>query len=194
MARRNRRRLNGVLGLAMLLAGCRTAQKEATEAAVKAAETALSTVEGEGAKYTPEQLVAARRMLLSAREAIARGDYVTAVEGAKDVAERVRGIAVAAPAKKQEWTRAWADLQESIPESLEAIQGRLELFARTGRVPVGMDTEIVSGAQERYAKLNQQWVNAVTEAHKGNLGQALKMTEGLPERLAELKDLLGAKP
>ncbi|HEX8872843.1 MAG TPA: hypothetical protein VF758_08760, partial [Candidatus Acidoferrum sp.] len=75
MSRKTSGLLCGVLGMALWIAGCGAAQKEATEAAINAAQTAVNTAQGEAAKYVPDQLQAAQGAIQSAKDALAKGDY-----------------------------------------------------------------------------------------------------------------------
>lgn len=184
--------LSGALAAALLAGGCGSAQKEATEAAINAAQTAINTIQGEAAKYVPEQLAATNNALQSARNALAKSDYGGALAGAREAANRARELAAATAAKKEEWRKTWASLDEAIPKSLEAAKVKLDAYSR--RRPAAMDPAQLDTAEAQYEQLKQKWADAKAEAAQGNLGEAIQKASGLPDQLTQLKEMLGIKP
>jgi hypothetical protein len=183
----------GVLGVALLMAGCGTAQKEATDAAVNAAQTALNSVQGEAAKYVPEQLQAANSALQSAKDALAKGDYTAALAATKDAAGKAKELAAAASAKKAQWTQAWASMNESMPKSMDAMKAKLDAYSKGAHMPAGMDKDTLAEAKTRFEQLKQGWADASAAATQGNLGDAIKKASGLKDLLTHLKEMLGIK-
>jgi hypothetical protein len=183
----------GVLGLALLAAGCGNAQKEATNAAVNAAQTALDAAQVEAAKYVPDQLQAAKTALQSAKDTLAKGDYQAALTAAEDAASKAKELAAAAKAKKEEWTKTWADLNESMPKSMNQVKSKLDAYAHGAHMPKGMDKEKLADAKAQYEQLKQSWADASAAATQGNLGDALKKASGMKVALAKLMEMLGIK-
>jgi hypothetical protein len=185
--------LCGVLGLGLLAAGCGNAQKDATNAAVEAAQSALNAAQTEAAKYVPDQLHAAQATLQSAKDALAKGDYQGALSAAKDAAGKARDLATAAAAKKDEWTKTWAELNQSLPKSMNLVKNKLEAYAHGARMPTGMDKEKLAEARAQYEQLKQTWADASAAATQGNLGDALKKASAIKEPLAKLMEVLAIK-
>ena len=179
------------LGVALLVAGCGNTRRDATEAAINAAQIAVGTVAGEAEKYVPDQLAAANNALQSAKDALAKSDYNGALASARDAANKARELAATAAAKKQEWTQTWASLNESVPKSLDAVKIRLDAYSR--RLPATMDPEQLEAAKNQYEQFKQTWSEASAAAAKGNLGGAIKKSSGLKDALAQLEELLGFK-
>ena len=73
--------LCALLGIALWVAGCGNAQKEATDAAINAAQAAINAVQGEAEKYVPDQLQAAQAALQTAKDELAKGEYQAALTG-----------------------------------------------------------------------------------------------------------------
>lgn len=182
----------GVLGVALLMAGCGAAQKEATHAAVSAAQTALNSVQGEAAKYLPDQLQAANRALQSAKDALAKNDYTAARAATKDAVGKAKELAAAAAAKKAEWTEVWASRNESMPKSMDAVKAKLDAYSK-GHMPAGMDKDKLAEAKTQNEQLKQGWADASAAATQGNLGDAIKKASGLKDLLTQLKEMLGVK-
>jgi hypothetical protein len=183
--------LCGVLGAALLALGCGNAQKEATDAAINAAQTAIGSVQDEAAKYVPDQLAAANNALQSAKDALAKSDYTAALAAAKDATSKAKELATTAAAKKEEWTKTWASLNQSMPKSMDAVKAKLDAYAR--HLPAGLDQDKLAEAKTQYEQLQQTWAEAAAAAAQGNLGDAIKKASGLKEVLMQLMTMLGIK-
>ena len=182
-----------VLGIALMVTGCGNAQKEATEAAINAAQMAINAVQAEAAKYVPDQQQAAQGVLQSAKDALAKGDYQKALAAAQDAASKAKELAAAAAAKKEEWTKEWAELNETLPKSMDAVKRKLEAYARGAHMPEGLEKDKLAEAKTEYEQLKQVWADASAAAAQGNLGDALKKASGVKEVLAKLMEKLGMK-
>jgi hypothetical protein len=186
--------LHGVLAMGLLMAGCGDRQKDATEEAINAAQSAINAVRAEAEKYVPEQLDAAQKTLQSAKDALVKGDYQSALSGAKEAAKRARDMAVSAAGTREEWKKNWNELNESIPKSMEQVKNRLEAYSRGARLPSGMDKDMLEQAKVQYAQLREKWTEATAAARQDNFRDAIEKSTGLKEALAQLKELLGFKP
>jgi hypothetical protein len=184
----------GLLAIALLAAGCGTAQKDATQAAINAAQSALNAVRAEAAKYLPNQLQAAQATLQNAKDALAKGDYPAALSAAKDAANKARDLAAAAAGKRDEWTKQWADLSASMPKSLDEVKNRLNAYSHGARMPAGMDKDKLAYAKAQYDQLKQRWSDAISAASQGKMGDAINKASNAKELLAKLKEMLGIKP
>ena len=141
--------LCSVLGLALLLAACGGAQKEATEAAINAAQTAINVLQSEAARSVPDQLTAANSAIQSAKDALAKGDYAGALRAARDAANKAKEMATAVAAKRQEWTEAWNSFNESMPTSMDVVKAKIDAYSHGARMPVGMDKDKLAEAKTR---------------------------------------------
>src|SRR5262249_55307198 len=142
-----------LLWLALILAACGGAQKEATEAALNAAQTALDTVQAEAAKYAPEELHAAQAALQNAREALAKGNYDVALDATKDAARKTRELAASAAAKKQELTKTWTSLSQSARKGMDEVKRRLDAYSHGAKLPPGLDKLQLDDAKAQYQQL-----------------------------------------
>jgi hypothetical protein len=173
----------GVLGLAMSLLACGGAEKEATEGAISAAQTAINAASSEAAKYVPDQLKSAQDTLQGAKDAWTKGDYSAALSGAKEATKKASDLVTAAAAKKQEWMKDWTSLAEA----------RLDAYSHGASMPEGMDKSVLATAKDQYALLKQAWTDATVAARQGNLGDAKQKASGIKDMLAKLREMLGIK-
>ena len=182
-----------VLGAAMLLAACGGAEKEATEGAINAAQTAINAASSEAAKYVPDQLKSAQDTLQSAKNALTKGDYSSALSGAKDATKMASDLVGAAAAKKQELLKDWTSMAESMPKSMDQIKARIDAYSHGARMPEGMDKSVLATAKDQYDLLKQTWADASAAAQKGNLGDAMQKSSGIKDMLEKLREMLGIK-
>ena len=182
-----------LLWLALILAACGGAQKEATEAALNAAQTALDTAQGEAAKYAPDELHAAQAAMQRARDALAKGNYDAALDAAKDAANKTRELTASAAAKKQELTKTWASLNQGASKAMDEVKRRLDAYSHGAKLPPGLDKSQLDDAKAQYEQLKQQWSDAAAAAQKGNLPDAVAKASIWKEALAKLMELLGIK-
>jgi len=181
-----------VLGL-ILFVGCGNAQRDATGAAINAAQQAVDSVQVEAAKYVPEELGKAKQALQSARDSLAKSDYQAALASARDAANRARDLAVSSAAKKKEWSDAWNGLNESLPKSMTLVRAKLEAYSRGARLPEGMDKDGLEQAKAQFEKVKQQWAETTSSATRGLLGDAVTKASELKLELADLMAKLGIK-
>ena len=193
MLRKSGWMLCALLGMALWVAGCGNAQKEATDAAINAAQAAVNAVQGEAEKYVPDQLQAAQAALQTAKDELAKGEYQAALKAAQEAANKAKELAAAAAAKKDEWTKEWADLNVSVPKSMEQVKTKLNAYAHGAHMPAGLDKEKLAEAKTQFEQLKQDWANASAAAAQGNLGDALKKASAVKDVLAKLMEILGIK-
>lgn len=185
--------LCALLGMALLTGGCGNAEKEATEAAIGAAQAAINAGENEAQKYVPDQLQAAQTALQSAKDAFVKGDYQSALKGAQDATNKAKELVTAAAAKKEEWTKDWTELSASIPKTLDKVKYKLDAYSRGAHMPEGLDETKLAEAKAQYEQLKQSWAEAAGAAGQGNLGDAMQKASGIKEPLAKLVEMLGVK-
>ncbi len=182
-----------LLGAAFVLAGCGNAQKEATAAAINAAQSAITAAQAEAAKYAPAQLQAAQATLQSAKDALAKGDYPAALSAAQDAANKAKDLATAAAAKKDEWTKTWTEMSASMPKTLDEIKAKLNAYSHGAHMPAGMDKSKLNDAKAQFEQLKQAWSDASASVTQGDLKNAMDKVPGINEMVAKLKEMLGIK-
>jgi ATP-dependent Clp protease ATP-binding subunit ClpA len=193
MRRRTGWFLSLLLGTVFMAAACSDSQKEATRAAINAAESAIDAAQQEAAKYAPAQLQAARATLQSAKDALAKSDYPAALAAAQDAANKAKDLAIAATSKKDQWSKQWAELSASVPKSLDQIKAKLNAYSHGAQLPPGLDQDQIEQAKKDYEQLKKAWADATASATSGNLRDAMDKVPSIQEMIAKLKELLGIK-
>jgi hypothetical protein len=184
---------SGLLGVLLLLAGCGTAQHDATESAVNAAQKAVSAAQDAADKFAPDQFKSAQDALQSAKNELAKSNYQGALTNAKEAVEKARQSISIAATRKEEWSQDWKNLSASAPRTLNEAKARLDLYTKKGKLPPGISSDQMAEAQTQYDKLKEGWSDAVAAYQKGDLANAMKKAGWMQEGLQRLRSLLGIK-
>jgi hypothetical protein len=189
-----KRRLFAILGLALCftLVACSTAKAPAA-AAIKAAEESLTAVRPEAAKVIPDELKAVEDALAAAKDNFQKGEYQQALTGAQDVAAKVKDLASAAAAKKDELTKSWQDLSGGLPGMVDVISKRVEILSKSKKLPAGLDKEKFESAKATLATVTQTWSEASDAFKAGNLADAVGKAKLVKEKAVEIMHTLGMK-
>lgn len=170
------------LGLA---AACET-QKVPAETAMKAAETAWATVSAEAAKYVPDQAKGIEDAMKSAKDALAKGDYAAVIKDAGALPAKIADVQKAVTAKKEEWTKAWSEMDTTLPATVAAIQSQVETLVKAKKLPAGVDKAAVDGAQAALATAQQTWSDAKAAFDKGDFQDALAKAAAVKDEAAKI--------
>ena len=175
------------------LAAC-NADKGPADAAIKAADQAITAAAPEAEKFIPEQLTAAKDALKAAQDQFAKGDFKAALASAAELGPKAQELATAAAAKKDELTKTWTDLSNSLPQMVASIQAKVEELGKARKLPKGMDKAALTQAQEGLAGLKTSWEEASAAFTGGNLVDAMAKAGGLKEKATEIMGALGIAP
>jgi hypothetical protein len=180
------------LALCFTLVACSTAKAPA-EAAIKAAEDALAAVRPEAAKVVPDELKAVEDALAAAKDSFQKGEYQQALTGAQDVAAKVKDLASAAAAKKDELTASWQGLSGGLPGMMNVISKRVEILSKSKKLPAGLDKEKFESAKATLATVKETWTEASDAFKTGNLADAVGKATSVKEKAVEIMNTLGMK-
>src|ERR1700679_3382003 len=142
---KSNRRITGFLTLcsiAILFVACAN-QMEPAKNALDNINTTLNSVSADAQKYVPDQFADAQTKVAALTASFEKKDYAAVVAGAPAVLAEVDGLTGAAAAKKDEILKAlgneWRSLAASIPQSVTAVQTRIDDLSKTKHVPKGID-------------------------------------------------------
>ncbi len=179
--------------LAASLFAC-SSDKAPADAAIKAAEQAITAVADDAGKYVPEKLKETRDALAAAKDKFAKGEYKEALAAGTELANKATELAKATAAKKEELTKAWNDLAASLPQTLGQLTTKIAELGSAKKLPKGIDAGKLAQAKEGLAGLSKSWDEASAAFTAGNLTEALAKAGGLKEKGNELLALLGMAP
>jgi hypothetical protein len=171
----------------MLLAGC-SADLEPAQRSISDIEAVVSVAATDAAKYVPERLADVQSGLGRLQASFDKRDYAAVLAAAPKVMEAAQSLAPAAAARKEEITRRlnqqWTALAASMPDSMSAIQRRIDLLGRqTGRKPTGID---IDAARATLSSAESLWSKAQAAFATGNLPEAVATVTTLDATLGQL--------
>jgi len=180
-------RITGFLTLcsvAMFFAACAN-QMEPAKNALDNINTTLAAVSGDAQKYVPDQLTDAQSKAAALTASYEKKDYATVVARAPAVLAEVNGLAGAAAAKKDEMVKAlgneWRSLAASVPQSLGAVQTRIDALSKTKHVP--KDVDLVA-AKSGLADATSAWEMAQEAFKSGNPADAVTAAKDAQGKVA----------
>ena len=178
--------LAAILAGMMFSSACENAQKTGADVAIKSAQTACSTVADQANQYVPDQAKDVQTAIQSAKDAYDKGDYAAAFEASKALPDKVKALATAAAAKKDELTAKWGEMSGSMPGLVAAVQTKMDALTKSHKLP--------AGAADSMAAVKQSWTDASAAFSSGQLSDAMAKASAAKAKLAELQTTLGMKP
>jgi hypothetical protein len=178
--------LTAILAGMMFFTACENAQKTGADVAIKAAQTGYAAVADQATQYVPEQAKDVQTSIQSAKDAYDKGDYAAAFEASKALPGKIKDLAAAASAKKDELTAKWNDLSSSMPGLVSAVQTKVDALTKSHKLP--------AGAADSLASVKQTWTDASAAFTSGQIPEALAKASDAKAKLTELQTKLGIKP
>ena len=175
---------------AVALGACSN-QKAPAEQALKAAEEALNAAKDEATKYVPDQVKSVEDALKAAKDTFAKGDYAGATSAATAAAAKAKELASASAARKAELTKEWEELNAGMPETIAAIQSRVDALSRSKKLPKNLDKAKLESAKSGLAEVGKSWDEASKAYKEGSLADALAKGKGAKEKAAQIMSSLG---
>lgn len=170
----------------LLLAACAGAKGKA-EAAIAIADQAIAGIGSDAGKILPFEVQQLTDAVSAARDTLVKGDFTAALAAVSDIPNRANDLAVKVPAKRAQLTAELDTLGFAMTKNLAGIQAKLDEFARTRRLPKGMDAAELAAVKETLASGTLEWNLIKAEIQNGDLASAfgrgavlrLKVSEAL---------------
>jgi len=162
-----------IVSVLALGAGACANQKAPAEAAVKAAQDAYAPVSAEAMKYVPDQATAIQAGIVSAQDALTKGDYQTALTKAQTLPSQISGLSQAIAARKTQLTAQWATLAQGMPKLLEALKSRVDILSKSKSLPSGITKLTVDNAKSALDSASRTFADAMTTAASGDVATAV---------------------
>ncbi|HEX3912471.1 MAG TPA: hypothetical protein VHW71_03095 [Steroidobacteraceae bacterium] len=168
-------RITGFLTLCsvFLFVACAN-QMEPAKNALDNINTTLNSVSADAQKYVPDQYAQTQSKVAQLTASYEKKDYAAVVAGAPAVLIEINGLVSAAADKKDESEKAlgneWRSLEASVPQSLTAVQNRIDSLSKTKHVPKGVD---LAAAKSGLADANSAWSKAQDAFKAGNPTDAI---------------------
>jgi len=184
---KSNQRIPGFLTLcsvAILFVACAN-QMEPAKNALDNINTTLTSASADAQKYVPDRFTDAQTKVAALTASYEKKDYAAVVAGAPAVLAEVNGLAGAAAAKKDEMVKAlgneWRSLAASVPQSLGAVQARIDDLSKTKRPPKDVD---LGAAKSGLADATSAWDKAQEAFKAGNPEDAVTAAKDAQAKIA----------
>jgi hypothetical protein len=168
---------------AVLIVACAN-QMEPAKNALDNINATLTAASADAQKYIPDQLADAQSKVAALTASFGKKDYAAVVAGAPAVLAEVNGLTSAAAAKKDEVLKAlgneWRGLASSVPQSVTAVQTRIDELSKAKRVPKGVD---LTSAKSGLTDATSAWEQAQTAFKSGNASDAVTAAKDAKSKL-----------
>ena len=168
--------------------------KGPAQAALTAADAAVSGARADGEKYVPEQFKALSDAAGAAKSKFDSGDYKGALEGAQAVSTQAQAVVAAAAAKKTELMESWKAMEGSLPGMVADIQKKVMELATARKLPAGLDKAGVESAKTALEGATASWAEAGTAFSAGDVMKAVAKGSEVKKTAEELMTKLGMAP
>lgn len=168
--------------------------KGPAQAALTAADAAVSGAKADGEKYVPEQFKALSDAAAAAKSKFDSGDYKGALEGAQAVSTQAQAVVTAAAAKKTELMESWKAMEGSLPDMVAGIQKKVMELATAKKLPAGLDKAGVESAKTALEGATAAWAEAGAAFSAGDMMKAVAKGSEVKKTAEELMSKLGMTP
>jgi hypothetical protein len=183
----------GFVSLAMaavLLAGCAN-QMEPAKKAIADIEAAVAAAGPDAAQYIPDQLEAVTSQIASLKAKFDQKDYKGVLAAAPALLTQAQGLAASAGAAKDAAMAAalealnaeWGTLSADLPAQLAAVASRVEILAKSKKLPAGLDAATFDAARTGMDEATALWNEATAAQASGNMEQAVAAARQVKDKL-----------
>ncbi|MEO8500994.1 MAG: hypothetical protein ABI565_08765 [Vicinamibacteria bacterium] len=168
--------------------------KGPAQAALTAADAAVSGAKADGEKYVPEQFKALTEAADAAKSKFDSGDYKGALEAAQAVTTQAQAVVTAAAAKKTELMETWKAMEGTMPGMVADIQKKVMELATAKKLPAGLDKAGLESAKTSLEGATAAWAEAGTAFSAGDVMTAVAKGTQVKKTAEELMEHLGMSP
>lgn len=191
---RNTKLLAAIAASAFLaLAACSSQKGPATQA-VDAATAALASVRDEAAQFLPSDLQGVEASVNALKDQLANKDYKSVLANAPALMTSINSLSDAVSARKsavEAATAEWSTLSADVPNMVSAIQSRLDVLAKSKRLPKGLTQASYDSAKAGFDTMKSTWDAATAAATAGDPLDAVAKAREVQAKGNEVLALLG---
>ena len=168
--------------------------KGPAQAALTAADAAVSSARADGEKFVPDQFQALSDAASAAKSKFDSGDYKGALETAQGIPAKATAVMQAAVAKKAELMESWKAMEGSLPAMVGSIQKRVMELSTAKKLPAGLDKAGLESAKTALEGATAAWAEAGTAFSSGDVMAAMAKAGQVKATAEELMAHLGMSP
>jgi hypothetical protein len=173
-----------VVALAIAIATACSNSKEPARHALEAVHSAVTAVAPQALRYLPDQFSSLKTQEDQLQVWFDEGDFKQVLADAPALLNATQALSATAAAKKGQIVKAmtvqWAALAESIPDSLAAVQARIDVLAKNKKQPAGVD---LAAARASMADAPTLWDQAQQSVASGDVEAAVENAQKVQSRI-----------
>lgn len=182
----------------VLLTACAN-QKEPAEKAVAQIEASLAQFKADAEKYAADELRGVEDSIGNLKGELANKNYKAVVMQTPSVASTVAALKDTVAKKKAQAGEMlaaaqaeWTELSASVPEMVTKLQARVDSFAKSRKLPKGLDKAAFETAKSDFEALKSSWAEAGAEFGSGMVADAVRRARAAKAKGEELMQKFGA--
>jgi archaellum component FlaC len=190
--------LAALVAASALLPGCAN-QKEPAEKAVAQIEASLTEVQADAERFAADELNGVREQVANLKTELSNQNYKAVVMQTPTVSSNIAALKDTVAKKKAEAEemlaaaqQEWTELNASVPALVTQIQEKVDSFAKSRRVPKGLDKASFETAKQEFEALKTSWAEAGADFSSGMAADAVRRARAAKAKGEELLQKLGA--
>jgi hypothetical protein len=168
-----------------------SSDKVPAEAAIKAAEEAVTAVKAEAVKIFPDEVKALEDSLAAIKEKFVKKEYKAALAEATTLKNKATEVLAKAKSKKEELNKKWTDATQELPKMLEDIQAKVDALSKIKKLPKALTKEKIEEAKAGLASAKDELTKAEASFKAGSLNEAVGVATALKDRVLKIMESLG---
>jgi hypothetical protein len=180
------------LAAAMILAGC--GSRDTAQSVLSQAEGAIEERKETAAMIAPEELKTTEGQLASMQSKFKEGEYQDVLADVPNFNKQIETLdqAVANNQGAAAATTEWTALTAEVPQSVKAIEQRVEeLSAGGAKLPKDVTKETIATVKTEVETMKTEWASAEADAQAGNTLAATEKGKTIQQKANDLKTQLG---
>jgi len=179
-----------VSAAALFAAACAGAKGKA-EAAIAAADQAITAIGPDAEKIVPLDLQRLTSAVTAARDTLAKGDATAAMSAVADIPAKAQELAGSLAGKKAQLTAELDTLGFAMTKNVAAVQAKIDEFTKTKKLPKGLDAAKLATIKETAAAAKTEWAGIQADIASGNLASAFGKGTALRLKVSDAMVALG---
>ncbi len=168
--------------------------KGPAQAALTAADAAVSAASADGEKFVPKEFKALADTAAAAKSKFDSGDYKGALEAAQGIPAQADAVTKAAVARKMELMEAWKAMEGSLPAMVAGIQKKVMELTTARKLPAGLDKAGLASAKTALEGATAAWTEAGAAFGAGDVMTAVAKASEVKATTDGLMTKLGMSP
>lgn len=156
----------------LFTAACSGAKGKA-EAAITAADQAITAIGADAANVIPGDVQALTAKVAAARDTLAKGDAAAALAAVADIPAKAQELAGGLAAKRTQLKAELDTLGAAMTKNLAAVQAKVTELAKTRKLPKGLTAAKLDSVKATLAGATSDWSAVMADIGSGKLAEAM---------------------